>query len=86
MSLGKTKRRQVRISVHEGRRLRTREAVSEGASEVGAEDAAHFISETVESLARVARRHDLDLLSYLLSMTRLEAEEQVKRLRRRKLS
>ena len=55
-------------------------------SEGGAEDAAHFISETVESLARVARRHDLDLLSYLLSMTRLEAEEQVKRLRRRKLS
>ena len=82
MGLGKTKRRQVRTSVLGGGRSRARGAVSEG----GKENAAHFISETVESLARLARRHDLDLLSYLLAMTRLEAEEQVKRLRRRKLS
>jgi hypothetical protein len=34
----------------------------------------------------LARRHELDLLTYLLAMTQLEAEEQVKLLRRRKLS
>jgi hypothetical protein len=78
MGLGKTKRRQVRTSAHRVRRLRAREG--------GAEEAAHFISETVGSLARLARRHDLDLLSYLLSMTQLEAEEQVLHQRRRKLS
>jgi hypothetical protein len=82
MGFGKTKRRQARTSALGESRSRVREA----AGEVGTEDTAHFISETVESLARLARRHDLDLLSYLLAMTRLEAEEQVKRLRRRKLS
>jgi hypothetical protein len=82
MGLGKTRRKQVRTSALGGGRSRAREPASEG----GTENAAHFISETVESLARLARRHDLDLLSYLLAMTRLEAEEQVKRLRRRKLS
>jgi hypothetical protein len=52
----------------------------------GSEEAANFIAETVGSLARLARRHELDLLTYLLAMTQLEAEEQVKLLRRRKLS
>ena len=82
MSLGKTKRRQVRMPALRRRSSLTGEPVIEG----GAEDAAHFISETVETLAKLARGHDFDLLSYLLSMTRLEAEEQIKRLRRRKLS
>jgi hypothetical protein len=82
MGLGKTKRRQIRVSVHEEPRPRAHAEATEG----GAENAAQLISETVERLARLARRHDFDLLSYLLSMTRLEAEEQVKRQRRRKLS
>jgi len=54
--------------------------------ESGSEEAANFIAETVGSLAGLARRHELDLLTYLLAMTQLEAEEQVKLLRRRKLS
>jgi hypothetical protein len=82
MVLRRTKRKQIRTSAHGMRRSRGRD----GGSEVGPEEAAHIISQTVESLARLARRHDFDLLSYLLSMTKLEAEEQGKRLRRRKLS
>ena len=78
MRLGKIRRRHVRILI-DGER---RSPKGEGS----AEDAAEFISETVQSLARLAQRHDYDLLTYLLSMTRLEAEEQLKRLRRRKLS
>jgi hypothetical protein len=82
MVLRKARRKQIRPSAHGTRRFRARD----GANEVGPDDAAHIISQTVESLARLARRHDFDLLSYLLSMTKLEAEEQAKRLRRRKLS
>ena len=82
MVLRTTKRKQGRPSAHEVRRLRERD----GVSEVGAEETAHMILQTVEGLARLAGRHDFELLSYLLSMTKLEAEEQVKRLRRRRLS
>jgi hypothetical protein len=82
MVLRKTKRKQIRPSAHGMRRSRGRD----GGTEVGPEEAAHIISLTAESLARLARRHDFDLVSYLLSMTKLEAEEQAKRLRRRKLS
>ena len=82
MGLGKTKRKQNRPSQRRERRVRTIETRSNG----GAEDAAHFIAETLTSLARLARRHELDLLSYLLAMAQLEADEQVKLLRRRKLS
>jgi hypothetical protein len=62
--------------------LRANEPPGEG----GSEEAARFIADTVTSLTRLARRHNLDLLAYLLAMARLEAEEQVKILRRRKLS
>jgi hypothetical protein len=82
MGLYKTKRRHRRATAHGESRSRTGEPPGEG----GSEEAANFIAETVASLARLARRHDLDLLAYLLAMTRLEAEEQVKILRRRKLS
>jgi hypothetical protein len=82
MGLGKTKRRHKRAAVHGEGRSQTDEPPGEG----GSEEAANFIAETVASLTRLARRHDLDLVAYLLAMTRLEAEEQVKLLRRRKLS
>jgi hypothetical protein len=82
MGLGKTKRRHKRVTVHSESHSRTDEPPGEG----GSEEAANFIAETVASLTRLARRHDLDLVAYLLAMTRLEAEEQVKLLRRRKLS
>jgi hypothetical protein len=82
MGLGKTKRRHKRVTAHGGGRLRANEPPGEG----GSEEAARFIADTVTSLTRLARRHNLDLLAYLLAMARLEAEEQVKILRRRKLS
>ena len=82
MGLRKTRRKQVPTRAHRVHRWRMRDGAGEGE----AEEAAHFISEAVRSLARLARRHDFDLLSYLLSMTQLEAEEQGKRMRRRKLS
>jgi hypothetical protein len=81
MGLNKTRRRPKRGSAPGESRSRTYES-----GEGGSEEAANFIAETVGSLARLARRHELDLLTYLLAMTQLEAEEQVKLLRRRKLS
>jgi hypothetical protein len=81
MVLNKTRRKPKRVSAPRESRARTYEP-----GEGGSEEAANFIAETVGSLASLARRHELDLLAYLLAMTRLEAEEQVKLLRRRKLS
>ena len=37
-----------------------------------------FISETVADLAGLARRHKLDMLSFLLGMAQLEAEEHLR--------
>jgi hypothetical protein len=82
MGLGKTKRKRKRATAAGQNLSRPAQMPGEG----GSEEAAHFIAETVASLARLARRHDLDLLAYLLAMAQLEAEEQVKLLRRRKLS
>jgi hypothetical protein len=82
MSSGKTKRKPKRASGRRERRPRTEVTPAEG----GSEEAANFIAETVASLAKLARRHELDMLTYLLAMTQLEAEEQAMLLRRRKLS
>jgi len=84
MGLAKTKRKRKRKrATAPGQNLsRTDQTPGEG----GSEEAANFIAETVASLTRLARRHDLNMLVYLLAMTQLEAEEQVKLLRRRKLS
>jgi hypothetical protein len=82
MGLSKPKRKKKRASAHGESRSRREEPPGEG----GPEDAVNFIAETVASLARLARRHELDLLTYLLAMAQLEAEEQIKILRRRKLS
>jgi hypothetical protein len=81
MGLNKAKRKLKQVPALGEEYLRAHE-LSEG----GSEEAAKLIAETVESLARLARRHDLRLLTYLLAMTQLEAEEQVKLIRRRKLS
>ena len=48
----------------------------------GPVEAAHYIKGAVHDLARLARRHRLDMLAYLLDMAHLEAEERL-RLRRR---
>jgi hypothetical protein len=63
-----------------------RRSSHEGAKEIGVDEAIAFIAETTESLARLARRHDLDMLDYILRMARLEAEEHWRRRDRRTLS
>ena len=40
-----------------------------------AHEAAAYIASLTEELARLARRHDLDSLAYILDMARLEAGE-----------
>ncbi len=50
------------------------------------EEAAAFIVESAGSLARLARRHHLDHLSYLLALAQLEAEEHLRLRSKRKLS
>jgi hypothetical protein len=45
-------------------------------------EAAAFIAETTSELSRIARRHGLDTLRHLLDMTRLEAEEWLRKRRR----
>jgi hypothetical protein len=58
----------------------------EYAGEGGADEATAVIAETVEGLAQLARRHQLDMLDYLLRMTHLEAEERLRLRSRRRLS
>ena len=43
--------------------------------EGGPEEAAAFIAETTADLVQLAGRHGLDMLSHLLRMAELEAEE-----------
>jgi hypothetical protein len=50
------------------------------------DEAASLIAESTGSLARLARRHRLDHLSYLLALAQLEAEEHLRLRSRRKLS
>jgi hypothetical protein len=54
--------------------------------EADPDEAVAFIAELLADLARIARRHRLDLLTHLLSMAHLEAEEHVRLRSRRKLS
>jgi hypothetical protein len=54
--------------------------------EGGADEAAALIAETTQTLGRLARRHNLEMLDYLLRMTHLEAEEWLRLRSRRKLS
>ncbi|ABD87794.1 hypothetical protein [Rhodopseudomonas palustris] len=48
----------------------------------GPDEAAHYLATTVAELARLARRHRLDMLGYLLEMAHLEATELVRQRRR----
>jgi len=48
----------------------------------GPAEAAHYIKGAVHDLARMARRHRLDMLAYLLDMAHLEAEERLRMQRR----
>ncbi|MBB5046527.1 hypothetical protein HNR60_001272 [Rhodopseudomonas rhenobacensis] len=48
----------------------------------GPDEAAHYLATAVGELARLARRHQLDMLGYLLEMAHLEATELVRQRRR----
>jgi len=48
----------------------------------GPAEAAHYIKGAVHELARMARRHRLEMLAYLLDMAHLEAEERLRMQRR----
>jgi hypothetical protein len=50
------------------------------------DEATALIAETTASLATLARRHQLDMLDYLLRMVHLEAEERLRLRSQRKLS
>jgi hypothetical protein len=52
----------------------------------GPDEAAGFIAEALANLARLAQRHRLDHLRYLLAVAQLEAEEHLRLRSRRKLS
>jgi hypothetical protein len=79
--LAKTGRRRKRVSGRD-KRSRTDELREEG----GPDEAAAFIAETSGDLARLARRHKLDMLSHLLGMAQMEAEEHLRLRSKRKLS
>jgi hypothetical protein len=72
---GKTTTRRTRRSGDE-------EALGEG----GPEEAAAFIAETAAELVQLARSHNLELLSHLLRMAELEAEEYLRLRGKDKLS
>ena len=52
----------------------------------GPEEAAAFIAQNLADLARVARRHQLDMLVCLLEMAQMEADERVRLRGKRNLS
>jgi hypothetical protein len=52
----------------------------------GPDEAVAFIAENVADLARMARRHELDVLVRLLEMAQMEAEERIRLRSKRKLS
>jgi hypothetical protein len=80
--LTKTGRRRKRVSSGKNKRSRTDEPREEG----GPDEAATFIAEAAADLARLARRHKLDMLGHLLGMAQLEAEEHLRLRSKRKLS
>ena len=65
---------------------RRRSHPTEPPGEGGPDEAATLIAESAGNLARLARRHRLDHLSYLLALAQLEAEEHLRLRSRRKLS
>lgn len=81
--LTKTARRRKSVSPGGGRRSYS---YDDDPEEGGADEATALIAETTASLARLARRHQLEMLDYLLRMTHLEAEERLRLRSRRKLS
>jgi len=67
-------------------RYRQSQADEPRGEEGGPDEAAAFIAETVAELIKLSSRHRLDLLSHLLGMAQLEAEERLRLRSKRKLS
>jgi len=62
------------------------ERTTERGEEGGPDEAVAFIAETVAELVKLAERHRLEVLSHLLNMAQLEAEERLRTRSKRKLS
>ena len=62
------------------------ERTAERGEEGGPDEAVAFIAETVAELTKLAERHRLEVLSHLLGMAQLEAEERLRLRSKRKLS
>lgn len=80
--MAKKARRRTRSSAGTGGGSRTDDPVGDG----GPDEAAAFIAETVADLARVARRHNLEMLVHLLEMAQMEAQERIQLRGKRNLS
>ena len=63
-----------------------RPTADEQGGEGGPGEAVAFIAETVAELVKLAERHRLEVLSHLLGMAQLEAEERLRTRSKRKLS
>ena len=61
-------------------------APKEEPGEGGVDEAVAFIGEQVAALRKLAERHKLGVLHYLLGMTQLEADEHIRLRSKRKLS
>ncbi|MEA2939490.1 MAG: hypothetical protein QOD09_19 [Bradyrhizobium sp.] len=61
-----------------------RRPAAKSARDGGPKEAAGFIAEQLTDLARLARRHKLDLLGFLLDMSLMEAKDIVRGKRTRK--
>jgi hypothetical protein len=80
--LTKTGGRRSRANRGKSRRSPTEELSGEG----GPDEAVAFIAEAAAELAGLARRHKLEMLGFLLRMTRLEAAEHMRLRSKRNLS
>jgi len=80
--LTKTGRRRTPQSSDKVRRSPTEDLPGDG----GPDEAVAFIAETVSDLARLARRHELDVLVRLLEMAQMEAQERIRLRGKRNLS
>jgi hypothetical protein len=80
------------LSKARGSRKRTasggskRTSPDERGGEGGPDEAVAFIAETVAELVKLAKNHQLEVLSHLLGMAQLEAEERMRTRSKRKLS
>ncbi|QOZ56189.1 hypothetical protein KUL72_16865 [Bradyrhizobium arachidis] len=72
-----------RVRAASGAEARSR---NEEPGEGGVDEAVTFIAEQVGALRKLAERHKLDVLHYLLGMTKLEADEHLRLRSKRKLS